>query len=223
MAVSAALLLLADSRFPTGAHAHSAGIEASHARGDVGTVTDLEVFIDGRLLTTAPVDAAFAAAACAGVAAITDLDQELVIRTPSPRLRTISRTLGRQLLRPAERAWPGSRYTALRALHPDGPMQPVALGVVADAAGLTPIDAALCSLHHLVGAVTTAAIRLLGLDPFEVHAVAARLAPRLEDLAATAANHAATCEPAELPATTSVLADILAEHHATWEVRLFAS
>jgi urease accessory protein len=78
-------------------------------------------------------------------------------------------------------------------------------------------------LHHLVGAVTTAAIRILGLDPFEVHAVAARLAPRLDDLASVAAEQAATLPAAELPATTSVLADILAEHHATWEVRLFAS
>ena len=223
MGAPAALLLLADSRFPTGAHAHSAGIEASHARGDVRSVADLEVFIDGRLLTTAPVDAAFAAAACAGAADLAELDHELVIRTPSPRLRTVSRTLGRQLLRPAERAWPDDRYRELRAVHPDGPMQPVALGVVAAAAGLTPNDAALCSLHHFVGAVTTAAIRLLGLDPFDVHAVGARLAPRLDELGATAAAQAATRPPSELPATTSVLADILAEHHATWEVRLFAS
>ena len=223
MVVPAALLLLADSRFPTGAHAHSAGVEASQARGDLRNMADLEAFLDGRLLTTAPVDAAFAAAACMGATEVSELDHELFIRTPSPRLRTVSRTLGRQLLRPAERAWPSSRYSALRAVHPDGPMQPVALGVVADAAGLAPIDAALCSLHHLVGAVTTAAIRILGLDPFEVHAVAARLAPRLDDLADVAASLAATCPVAQLPATTSVLADILAEHHATWEVRLFAS
>jgi urease accessory protein len=223
MTVPAALLLLADSRFPTGAHAHSAGIEASHARGDVRSAADVEAFLDGRLLTTAPVEAAFAAAACAGSATTAELDHELAIRTPSTRLRSVSRTLGRQLLRPAERAWPSARYGALRAVDADGPMQPVALGVVADAAGLTPVDAALCSLHQLVGAVTTAAIRILGLDPFEVHAVAARLAPRLDDLAAACAEQASTRPVAQLPATTSVLADILAEHHATWEVRLFAS
>jgi urease accessory protein len=223
MGSSATLLLLADSRFPTGAHAHSAGVEASQARGDVRSVADLEAFLDGRLLTTAPVDAAFAAAACAGTPALDVLDHELAIRTPSPRLREISRTLGRQLLRPAERAWPGSGYHALRAVHPDGPMQPLAIGVVAAAAGLAPVDAALCSLHHLVGAVTTAAVRLLGLDPFEVHALAAGLALRLDDLAGEAARLAAVCAPGDLPAHTSVLADILAEHHATWEVRLFAS
>ena len=223
MGTSAALLLLADSRFPTGAHAHSGGVEASHARGDVRSVADLEAFLAGRLQTTAAVDAAFAAAACDTRADLGELDHELAIRTPSPRLRTVSRTLGRQLLRPAERAWPNARYATLRAVHDGGPMQPIALGVVAAAAGLSPVDAALCSLHHLVGAVTTAAVRLMGLDPFDVHALAANLAAHLEELAGIAAEQAATSAPADLPAAGSVLADILAEHHATWEVRLFAS
>ena len=223
MVASAALMLLADSRFPTGAHAHSGGIEASHRRGDVRCVGDLETFLDGRLQTIACVDAAFAAAACDEHAALGDLDHELAIRTPSPRLRAVSRALGRQLLRPAERAWASDRYAVVRAVHHDGPMQPVSLGVVAAAAGLAPRDAALCSLHHLVGAVTTAAVRLMGLDPYEVHALAARCAPRLEALAAVAADQAATCAAADLPAANSVLADILAEDHATWEVRLFAS
>lgn len=220
---SAALLLLADSRFPTGAHAHSAGVEASHARGDVRSIADVEAFLEGRLATVAPVDAAFAAAASQTGALYRELDRELAIRTPSPRLRSISRTLGRQLLRPAERAWPTSRYAELRVIHHDGPMQPIALGVVAAAAGLSPVDAALCSLHHLVGAVTVAAVRLMGLDPFEVHSLAARLAPGLDALAAESAYQAAHRAACDLPATTSVIGDILAEHHATWEVRLFAS
>ncbi|MEY2443485.1 MAG: urease accessory protein [Ilumatobacteraceae bacterium] len=223
MTSTATLMLLADSRFPTGAHAHSGGIEAGHARGDVRSVADLESFLDGRLQTTATVEAAFAAAACQPGAPLAELDHELEVRTPSPRLREVSRTLGRQLLRPAERAWPSDRYTALRNVHPDGPMQSIALGVVAAAAGLEGRDAALCSLHHLVGSVTTAAVRLMGLDPFDVQALAARLAPRLDQLAAAADDLATTSTAADLPAHNSMLADILAEHHATWEVRLFAS
>jgi urease accessory protein len=46
--------------------------------------------------------------------------------------------------------------------------------------------------------------------------------PQIEMLAVEAASRAES--PArELPSTNSLLADILAEHHATWEVRLFAS
>jgi urease accessory protein len=220
--MSATLLLLSDSRFPTGAHAHSAGVESSHARGDIRTVGDVEAFLRGRLATTAITDAAFTAAACAQPAQWATLDAELNIRTPSPRLRTVSRSLGRQLLRPAGRAWPGLDVASLAAVHRDGPLQPIALGAVAGAAGLTPHEAALVSVHHLVGAVTTAAVRLIGLDPFDVQAVAARLAPLLDELAATAAITALD-PPDSLPSFTSVLADILAEDHATWEVRLFAS
>ena len=101
-------------------------------------------------------------------------------------------------------------------------MQPVALGAVASAAGLRPHDAALCSLHHLVGAATTAAVRLMGLDPFSVHALAANRATMLDSLAEEAAAHADEA-PDALPAFASVLSDILAEHHGTWETRLFAS
>jgi urease accessory protein len=219
----AALLLLADARFPTGAHAHSGGIEAAHALGDVHDLTTLESFVRGRLATTAKVEAAFAAAACtAASSAWAVLDEELGARIPSPRLRATSRALGRQLLRAGERAWPAALYAELRLATPHDPFQPIALGAVAAAAGLSPGDAALCALHHQIGTWTTGAVRLLGLDPFAVHALAARLAPELEALAVEAA--AAAAGPVrDLPSTSSPLADILAEHHATWEVRLFAS
>ena len=90
---NAALLLLADSRFPTGAHAHSNGVEAAHARGDLLSLADLSDFIDGRLATVGTTEAAFAAAACMPGAVWVDLDRELAARTPSPRLRAVSRTL----------------------------------------------------------------------------------------------------------------------------------
>ena len=233
----AALLLLADARFPTGAHAHSGGIEAAHAAGDVHDLDSLSWFIAGRLATTALVDAAFTAAATATTSFSVGiwsperpdsyrewsrLDAELAARMPAPRLRSVSRTLGRQLLRAGERAWPSPVYAALRAAIPADPLQPIALGVVAAAAGLGPEAAALCALHHQIGTWTTAAVRLLGLHPFAVHALAARLAPAIESLAADAAALAAS-DPADLPSTSSPLGDILAEHHATWEVRLFAS
>lgn len=58
-----ALLLLADGRFPAGAHAHSAGVESAVRAGDVVDLATLDRYLRGRLATTGLTDAAFAAAA----------------------------------------------------------------------------------------------------------------------------------------------------------------
>jgi urease accessory protein len=96
------------------------------------------------------------------------------------------------------------------------------MGLVARAAGCSPAEAATVELHHLVGSLTTAAVRLLGLDPFDVAALCASLAPEIESWAIAAAD---TChlDPAALPSDVELVTEVLAEHHATWEVRLFAS
>ena len=56
-----ALLLLADSRFPAGAHAHSGGLETAAAAGRVHDASSLREFLVGRLHSTALVAASFAA------------------------------------------------------------------------------------------------------------------------------------------------------------------
>ena len=112
----------------------------------------------------------------------------------------------------------------VRAAVPDGVLQPVALGAVAAAASLCPGDAAICAVHHLLTGITTAALRLLGLDPFEIARLHADLAGRLDTIAGTAAEVAvAAAGPADLPADVGLLLDVLAEHHTSWDVRLFAS
>ncbi len=225
--MNATVLLLADGRFPSGGHAHSAGAEAAIGAGDVRDHASLERFVEGRLVTAGLVDATFAAASarqCGDVttACFDTLAAEYMARTASARLRQISLSLARQLLRAGARTWPSPLFAACDAATGGRTPQPVAMGIVAAAAGCTPHEAALCELHHLVGAMTSAGIRLLGLDPFEISAIAARLAPMLDHLASRAAA-AADAPPATLPATVALLHDVLAEHHATWEVRLFAS
>src|SRR5439155_5953940 len=56
-------LLLADSRFPGGGHAHSGGLEEAAARRLVSTVDSLPGFLRSRLYTTGFLAAVFAAAA----------------------------------------------------------------------------------------------------------------------------------------------------------------
>jgi urease accessory protein len=281
------LLLLADSRLPSGSHGHSGGVEALVDRGLVRTVDDLALFLDGRIRIGGRVVAAAAAAACAlaggcgpaglqegGHAAIgleqghpaaipdrapshRDMwrsgaasepphvtmrrqgelsdgdgtpdwarwDAAVSARTPSAALRAASRAQGAALLRTVTLAFPTPAVAALRALprvH-----HPLVLGAAAAAAGADPGQAAALALHHLVGGASTAAVRLLGLDPLHVAAVNAAVAHAAGPVAAAAASLArsavAADDPGLLPAEGSPLTDVLAELHRTSEATLFAS
>ncbi|MER5729536.1 urease accessory UreF family protein [Streptomyces sp. NPDC002138] len=221
----AALLVLADGRFPAGGHAHSGGAEAAVTAGRIHDDVTLEAFCRGRLHTAGLVAAALAAAACLGMDPAV-LDAAADARTPSPALRAATRRLGRQLVRAARATWPSAELEALAAAFPRGAHQPVVLGVTARAAGLEPLDAAHVAAYEAVGGPATATVRLLGLDPFQASGVLARLAPALDEVAARAADAARLARSAgveALPAASSPLLEIAAEAHAAWPVRLFAS
>jgi urease accessory protein len=247
------LFLLADSRLPSGGHGHSGGVEALVDRELVRSADDLALFLDGRVRTGGRVVAAAAAAACAlaggaresqhgGFTAVgvqqshhaanpadpvdwPRWDAAVSARTPSAALRGASRAQGAALLRTVTLAFPSPAVAALRALprvH-----HPLVLGAAAAAAGADPAQAAALALHHLVGGACTAAVRLLGLDPLRVAAVAAAVGRAAGTVADTAATHAlaavAADDPALLPAEGSPLTDVLAELHHASEATLFAS
>ncbi|MFE0134600.1 urease accessory protein UreF [Streptomyces sp. NPDC059037] len=221
----AALLVLADGRFPAGGHAHSGGAEEAVKAGRVSGAASLEAFCRGRLHTTGLVSAALAAAAALGIDPL-ELDEAADARTPSPALRVAGRRLGRQMMRAARAAWPDPSLDQLAAARPKGAHQPVVLGLAARAAGLGPEDAAYCSAYECVSGPATATVRLLSLDPFDATGVLARLAPEL-DLVAREAAQAARCALDEgvdaLPARSAPLLEVGAQAHAAWPVRLFAS
>ncbi|MEH0820153.1 MULTISPECIES: urease accessory protein UreF [unclassified Micromonospora] len=230
MATSSLFLLLADGRFPAGAHAHSGGLEAAVAAGRVTDLATLEAFLAGRLATAGLVGAAFAAAAhravtSAGAAVrgstLALLDAELDARTAAPALRTVSRRQGRALLRAGRAIWPEASFDDLPST-PGGPHQPLVLGLLCAAAGLSRAETATVAVHGTVTGAASAAVRLLGLDPYRVQALLVGLAGLCDGTAAEAAR-AADGPPGRLPAAAAPLADIHAEAHATWEVRLFAS
>ncbi|AEW92721.1 MULTISPECIES: urease accessory protein UreF [Streptomycetaceae] len=224
-AARAALLVLADGRFPAGGHAHSGGAEAAVKAGRLRDAASLEAFCRGRLHTAGLVAAALAAAAADGVDPLL-LDEAADTRTPSPALRAVARKLGRQMMRAARATWPSQALAALAEHRPRGAHQPVVLGLAAAAAGLGPYDAAEAAAYESVGGPATAAVRLLSLDPFQATAVLARLAPELDQVArqaVAAARRAADQGVAALPAASAPLLDITAEAHAAWPVRLFAS
>jgi urease accessory protein len=214
---SLAALLLADGRFPSGGHAHSGGLEEAVAAGRVHDVASLRAFVVGRLATAGRAAAGLAAVACAGRWPAAELDAEADARMASPSLRAASRRQGRQLVRAASHSWAvGSSV--------ESPHHAVAVGVVAAAAGLPTVDAGRWAAYDAVMSPATAAVRLLGLDPFAVSALVAGLAPAIDEVAAEAAAFAAGDRPLdELPSHAAPLLDLGAETHARREVRLFAS
>lgn len=220
--MQATMLLLGDGRFPAGGHTHSGGMEVVVADGTVYDAASIADFLAGRLRTQGLVQAALAAAACAADAAgHVELDAHASARHPAAVQRRVSRTQGRALLRAGRACWPSPDLDAL-AGTPGGPHSAVALGAVAAAAGLRPQDAALLAALGAVQGPATAAVRLLGLDPYAVHRALADLAGDCDTVAA-AAVRAATGSFWDLPADTGPRLDIDAVRHEQWEVRLFAS
>ncbi|WP_432000599.1 urease accessory protein UreF [Streptomyces sioyaensis] len=221
----AALLVLADGRFPAGGHAHSGGAEPAVTAGRLTDAATLETFCRGRLHTAGLVAAGLAAAAAAGHDPLL-LDDAADARTPVPALRQVARRLGRQMMRAARATWPSAALDALAAARPRGAHQPVVLGLAARSAGLAPMDAAHAAAYESISGPAGAAVRLLSLDPFGATAVLARLAADVDRVAqqgADAAERVVAEGTDALPAASAPLLDITAQQHAAWPVRLFAS
>jgi urease accessory protein len=237
MGLSAGLLLLADGRTPSGAHAHSGGVEMAVAAGRIRDLPTLEAFLAGRLTTVGRVVAAVAAASCSiGSGADREfarlawdlLDSAVDARTPSAAQRQTSRTLGKALQRLASQGFAGISAD-LPLLHQLEPHHPVALGALCARAGGTPADAAQLAAYQSISGPASAAVRLLGLDPYAVTGLLMRLAGELDAVVASVtAEGSAVVSPFaagfdDLPACSAAVLDEDAERHRFAEVRLFAS
>jgi urease accessory protein len=237
--VNTLLLLLLDSRAPAGAHHHSGGMEAAVGTGLVTGITGLEDFCRARLRTSGLVAAAFSAASChiqdrfAERSSVSppgypeqwaSLDAELDARTASEAMRAASRRLGGGLLRLLRSLLPAADLVTPwgRCADPRAPHHPLVLGAGISLAGGSCELAARAAALSACAVPASAAVRLLGLDPFAVQAMLARLAPEIDDCAALA-RQAADGPPSSLPAGGAPALDLLADYHLTAEVRLFAS
>jgi urease accessory protein len=231
----ATLLLISDGRFPSGAHAHSGGIEQAVEFGMVTDVDTLADFLAHRLATSGLVAAHIAATSCHHALWLDPsldgpldcfwraLDVEVDARLPSPSLRLTSRRQGAQLLRAAVAVSSHRVLSAVRRTGgPLGPHLSVVTGAQSAALGLTPHDAALASAYPVVVGPAGAALRLLGLDPLAVTASLLALMPDVDKLA-TAAAATALNSIDQLPALSSPGLDLLAAAHAERRDHLFAS
>ncbi len=221
------LLLLLAACSPTGAHGHSGGMEPAITAGFVRDEDDVRRFCAGRLATAGAVAAGFAAAAArawtdgAPATAWRELDDELSARTPAEASRAASRALGRGLLRLLRATVPDvDPRPAWSQVERPGPHHALVLGAACAIAGGDPGLAARAAALATCTAPASAAVRLLGLDPYAVHRMLAGLASDIDRVADAAAR---PVPPASVPAGSAPALELLADVHVTREVRLFAS
>jgi urease accessory protein len=231
-----ASLLLADSRFPAGSYAHSLGLEQAVAEG-LG-VDGVAPFMRARLVLVAQPDAALSVAArraaamrgektTPGVACsphpedeLAALDAEHAARCPSAVLRDVARRLGSQLLRSAATAWPSATIDRYRSDSSTTP-RPVALGVVGAVAGLSDLEVAMVALYDDAATVSSAALKLLGLDPARTARWLAELTGEIADMARELADDLRPV--AQQPPPAAVAIELAASRHATRTERFFVS
>lgn len=215
MATLSTLLILADSRLPTGGHVHSGGVEEAVTSRLVTDLATLEAYLRRRIRTSGLVTASVAAAVHRGDLTVAAADAETDARTPAPAARLASRAQGRGLLRLARRVWPDTEQDwAWDSLGPR-PHLAVTAGRVGVAGGLTPEQTTLSIVYTTMTGTATAAQRLLALDPADVAALTFELAQLCEQTAQRAA--------AGLADLSDPLLDELAQRHAQRERPLFVS
>jgi len=203
------LLLLADSRLPSGGHGHSGGVEALVDRGLLRTAEDLALFLEGRVRTGGRVVAAAAAAACALAGGSSSLQERSLQES---HLHATTPHEGGFPADPEHADWVEwadwdaavSARTPSAALRAASRAQGAALVRTVSLAFPTPAVAALRALprvHHplVLGAAAAAA----GADPAQAAALALH---HLVGGAATAAVRLLGLDPLRVTAVTAAVA-----------------
>ncbi|EFV13955.2 urease accessory protein UreF [Segniliparus rugosus] len=208
--VSALLLALADSRLPTGAHAHSGAMEEAIASGMVVDLASAEAFLVRKTKTTSLTGASVAAHLAAGRCGPMAAERLADVRTPSPAAREASREQGRGLARLAKASWPGCGEKL-----PPRPHLTTVFGVLGAHLGLGAEDVAAIFVYTAMSAAATAAQRLLALDPQLMAAATLRLSGLCDEIAQRAASG--------LQEVSDPFGDILAERHGLRDQALFRS
>ena len=220
-----ALLHLSDSLFPTGAFAHSDGLEAAIDAGVVRTPDDLGEWMDVCLdQSIARCDAPAVRVAWHSLAvrdwtAIGAINAEIYAIRPSAAARRATRTMGARLVKTWHVVHPHPDLQALiEAVDVDLVMTlPTAFGVVCASSGIPARQAIVGYIYTRLAGIASAAMRLMPIGQHHAHRLlAARLAraQNLVDAIAAGGGRPSACTPA---------LDIAAMSHQYVHSRLFRS
>ncbi|WP_320670581.1 urease accessory protein UreF [Patulibacter defluvii] len=238
------LLQLADSAFPTGAFAHSLGLEGVHAAGELRDEADLERLLRRQLdgLATSDLPVALAAhrlaapaatnrtlsdrkltagAAAAPLELLIDLDHELDATRATRETRQASRATGERFLLAAAALLDDPPLRALRAAVDDRATPgtlPVAWALAARAVGADAAPAAEALAFSALAALAEAGQRLVPLGGVATQRALWAAAAAIPAAVAAAAAH----DPRE-PCSFVPELDVRSAEHERQRVRLFIS
>ncbi|UWX97848.1 urease accessory protein [Arthrobacter zhaoxinii] len=218
-----AAFLLADSRLPSGAYSHSAGLEPAVIAGlDADGVYP---YLLARLHTVGRVETAAAVLAHRVACGLDNtgyprIEAAIDARTPSAAQRDASRRLGRGMLRLASKLRPDSPAVVELQRTVPRPTRPVALAVTAAALGVGELQLARLCCYDDAQSVVAAALKLLPIDPMEATGWILAAAGEID---AVAAESLLVGSVDDIPALSAPLMEHWAENHTTRTRRLFVA
>jgi len=214
------LLQLADSAFPTGAFAHSAGLEAAVQLGRVSDAVGLAGFVEEVLWSAGRSALPFVAAGLRAPEALPALDARCDAATPGHVANRASRAQGLAFLRVAAEAFGGAtEMLALRARQAGiaGHIAP-SFGAVLGTLGTGEREACRLFLFGAARGLISAAVRIGAAGPLEGQ----RLLARQREVAESVLVATAGLAP-EAAASAAPLLDLLQAHQDRLYSRLFQS
>jgi urease accessory protein len=210
---------IVDSAFPTGAFAHSFGLEAAWQQGEVEDVAALRRFLDASICQAGRSVLPFVTAAHLHPARLESLDDLAEAFLLNPVSNRASRVQGRALAATVGRVWPSpaTRELRARAEATHAHLAPWS-GALFAAIGLSLAASQRATLYGITRGLLGAAVRLGLVGSYEVQRLQAASSERLDDTL----DRCSSLTIDDLAQTAPVL-DVLHAGHDRLYSRLFQS
>jgi urease accessory protein len=212
---------LADSGFPSGAFAHSSGLEAAMQHGYVTGSASVRAFARHAILQAGRGSLPLATAGHRQPETLTELDRLADVFLTNPVAKRASCAQGRALLGSTARSFPAAPIAAIedRIRRDDlaGHYAPI-FGSVMSALNINLLDAQRLFLYVTARGVGSAAVRLGLMGAYDAQELQASLAPHID----RAVERFADLDPCDI-AQASPLVDLFQSTHDRLYSRLFQS